>query len=107
MDQKLILLTIAGMALVTYLPRMLPALALSSRRLNPWLERWLSHVPAAVLSALLIPSLLAPEGRIQASWDNLFLWAALPCFLLALKTRSFFGVVALGLGLVAGVRFLS
>ena len=107
MDPKLILLTIAGMALVTYLPRMLPALALSSRRLSPWAERWLSHVPAAVLSALLVPSLLAPEGHVQASWDNLFLWAALPCFVLALKTKSFFGVVALGLGLVAGVRFLS
>lgn len=106
MDPKLILTTIAGMALVTYLPRVLPALALSSRRLNPWVERWLSHVPAAVLAALLVPSLLAPEGHVQASWDNLFLWAALPCFLLALKTKSFFGVVALGLGLVAGVRFL-
>lgn len=105
MDPKLILLTIAGMALVTYLPRVIPALALSSRRLSPWVERWLSHVPAAVLSALLIPSLLAPEGHIQASADNLFLWAALPCFLVALKTRSFFGVVALGLALVAGVRF--
>ncbi|MCM0754976.1 AzlD domain-containing protein [Desulfovibrio aminophilus] len=104
MEQKVIALIITGMALVTYLPRMIPAMALSSRRLNPLAERWLSHVPAAILAALLAPSLLAPEGRIQASADNLFLWIAVPCFILAIRTKSFFGVVALGMGLLAAAR---
>ncbi|HEY3315216.1 MAG TPA: AzlD domain-containing protein, partial [Bacillota bacterium] len=43
----------AGMALVTYLPRMLPLVVLSRFKLPPAVLRWLSFVPVAVLSALL------------------------------------------------------
>lgn len=106
MDFQTLLLTVLGMALVTYLPRLAPAWVLSSRRLHPLVERWLSLVPPAVLAALLVPSLLAPEGHIDFSAGNLFLWAAVPTFLLAWKTKSFFGAVALGMGLVAAGRLV-
>lgn len=105
MDQGLIFAIILGMMAVTYLPRMLPALFLSSRTLSPVIVRFLSYVPAAVLAAMLFPSLFVREGRLDVSPDNLFLWAAVPAFLLALKTKSLFGAVALGMGLVAAGRY--
>ncbi len=105
MDQRLIFFVIVGMMAVTYLPRLLPALFLSSRSLSPVIVRFLGYVPAAVLSAMLFPSLLLREGRPDLSLDNLFLWAAIPCFLLAIRTRSMFGAVALGMGLVAAGRY--
>ena len=105
MDQKLVFLVILGMAAVTYGPRLAPAWLLSRRELNPLLARWLSYVPVAVLGALTAQSVLAPAGSLDLSAGNLFLWASLPCFLLALRTRSFFGVVALGMGIVAAARF--
>ncbi len=105
MDQKLILFTLFGMMAVTYLPRMLPALALSSRDLPPIVVKWLSYVPTAVLSALLAPSLLAPEGKIDLSFDNLYFWVAVPTFAVAMYTRNFFGTVAVGMGLVAAARY--
>jgi branched-subunit amino acid transport protein len=105
MDQKIILLTIVGMMVVTYVPRFLPALALSSRNLPPVLTRWLSYVPSAVLSALLFPSLLIHEGAIDFSFSNLFLWAAVPSFAVMFLTRSFFGTVATGMVVVAAVRY--
>lgn len=52
MDQDLIFMTIVGMALVTYLPRALPILFMSSRTLPRLLEVWLSYIPPAVLAAL-------------------------------------------------------
>lgn len=106
MDQKLIFLTILGMAVVTYLPRLLPSWLLSSRRLGPAVEQWLGFVPAAVMAALLAPGLLMTEGSLDVSAGNVFLLAAAPTFLTAMKTRSFFGTVAVGMGLVALLRLV-
>ncbi len=107
MDQQEILIIIAGMAAVTYLPRLFPALLLAQRSLHPALARWLGYIPCAVLAAMLLPSLLVQEGRISFAWDNIFLWAALPTFLVAWKTKSLFGSVAVGMGCVALVRLVS
>jgi len=101
MDQKLIFVTIVGMALATYIPRAFPLIALASRNLPPVVVRWLGYVPTAVLSALLAPCLLLKDGSLSLGLDNLFLLAAVPTFLTAILTRSFFGSVAVGMGLVA------
>ena len=44
-----IALLIFLMAVVTFIPRVLPVLLLSRRSLPELLERWLSYVPVAVL----------------------------------------------------------
>lgn len=100
---------IAGMALVTYIPRLLPLWLLSSRPLPPLLVRWLGLIPPAVLAALLAPELLLtkqPDGlALSLGPDNVFLWAALPSALVAWRTGSFFGTVAVGMGSVALLRY--
>jgi branched-subunit amino acid transport protein len=121
MDQTVVLLTIAGMGVVTYLPRLLPLLALTRRAPNedrsgssmsPLVEAWLRHVPAAVLAAMLFPSLLVSEGRLHLaadrllSADNLYLWGAIPTLLVAWKTRSLIGAVLAGVAVVALGRLL-
>jgi len=117
-DQHTITLTIIGMAVVTYLPRLLPALILTRRgsrpagseqsrtgrpagALPPLVEAWLRYVPAAVLAAMLLPSLLVAEGQAHLAWDNLYLWAALPTLGVAWKTRSLFAAVLTGMAVVA------
>lgn len=97
-------LMVAGMALVTYLPRLLPALVLQRRRVPPFIAAWLRYVPVAVLAALLLPSLLVAEGKFNLAWDNLYLWAALPAGLVALRTRSMFATVLAGMAVVALAR---
>lgn len=104
MDEKIVLLTIVGMTLVTYIPRAAPMLALASRTLPAPMVRWLSYVPTAVLSAMLFPSLLLKDASFDFSPSNYFLWAAIPAFILAFRTKSFFGTVALGMALVAAGR---
>lgn len=93
------------MGVVTYLPRILPMMLLSGRSLAPWLIRWLSFVPATVLSALLLPGLVCPDGKLALNLDNIFLLAAFPTFFIAWRFGSFFGTVATGMGGVALVRY--
>ena len=94
------------MALVTYLPRFLPLFLLSRRKLPPLFERWLSYVPVAVLSALLGPVLFLPEGKLALQPTlNPFFWAAIPSFLIAIRTRNMFLTVLVGMGSVAALRY--
>ena len=105
MDQKTIFLTVLGMTVVTYLPRLAPAWFLSSRQLPSLVTRWLRLVPVAVLSALSLPALIVQGGQINTRLDNLYLLAAIPVALVAWKTRSLFGAVLTGMVLVAAARY--
>jgi branched-subunit amino acid transport protein len=128
MDRTVVFLTIVGMGVVTYLPRLLPLLILTRRHrapdggsasaLSPPIETWLGYVPAAVLAAMLFPSLFIAEGRARLSADNflsadcilsaesLYLWAAIPTAWIAWKTRSLIGAVVAGVAFVALGRML-
>lgn len=106
MDQTLIFWTIVGMAIVTYLPRLLPTLFLSGRTLRPVIASWLRLVPPAVLAAMLVPSLLVRDNSVDLGLENLFFWAALIAFPVAWKWNSLFATVVVGMGLVALGRYL-
>ncbi len=105
-DQGWVFVTIVGMLAVTYLPRVLPLWLFSSRALPPLAVAWLRYVPVAVLSAMLLPSLVLDEGRFALGGHNLYFWAAIPTFFVAWKTRSLFASVLVGMGVVAGARAL-
>lgn len=105
MEQKVVFLIIAGMCLVTYIPRAAPLLLLTSRSMPEPVIRWLSFVPTAVLSAMLLPSIFTPGGELALRADNLFIWAGVSAFVLAVTTRSFFGTIAMGMSVVAAARY--
>lgn len=106
MDQQKIFIAILGMAVVTYLPRFLPLWVLSTRQLPQIYVDWLRFVPAAVMASMLLPSLMLTDGRLNIHTNNLFLLAALPTFLFALKTRHFFGTIVVGMISVGIGRFI-
>ena len=106
MDQSLIFLTILGMLVVTYLPRLLPVWLLASRRLPRVVVLWLRYVPAAVLAAMLFPALLVQDGLLNLHPDNLSLMAFFPTLLVAWKTRSLFGAVITGMAFIALARLI-
>lgn len=106
MDQTLIFWIIVGMAVVSYLPRFLPLALLSGRQLHPLIAAWLKLIPSAVLSAILVPSLLLKDGVFTLEADNLFLWTAVICFPLAWRFKSLSLPVILGMALIALARAL-
>jgi branched-subunit amino acid transport protein len=105
MDGQNIFLMILGMMVVTYLPRLLPVWFLSSRSIPPVLAAWLRYVPVSVMAAMVTPSLVVKEQQIDIGRDNLFLWAAFPTLLVALRTKSLFGSVVVGMVVVALARY--
>ena len=91
------ILLIAGMGLVTYIPRWLPLFFLSQRKLPQWLVEWLDLIPVAILSALIFPDLLVAgsPGHLEILQPKAMV--AIPTFLFALKTRSLGGTVLVGM----------
>lgn len=99
-------LMLCGMLAATYISRAAPLQLLSQRELNPFITRWLTFVPPAVLAALLAPSLTMQAGALHVAADNPYLLAAVPATLVAWCTGSFFGAIAAGMAAVAGARLL-
>lgn len=91
------LVLLGSMALVTYLPRWLPVSLLSTRTLPGWLVEWLDLLPAALLGALVAPSLFTAGEPRQLAFSTCQLWAALPTFAFAWRTRSLGGTVVFGM----------
>ncbi|WP_031516071.1 AzlD domain-containing protein [Desulfofalx alkaliphila] len=63
---KLIFLVIA-MAIVTYLPRMLPMVLLSNIQLPPYLHTFFEFIPFAALGALIFPGILSSTGSTDSA----------------------------------------
>ncbi len=90
-------LIIAGMALVTYVPRLVPLITRSRRAPSRRQMRILRLVPVTAIGALLIPgSLTSVDGRIDLS-----LIGIAAAVILALTARHPFLVVAGSVGAVA------
>ncbi|MCP4541783.1 MAG: AzlD domain-containing protein [Chloroflexi bacterium] len=105
MDQKTIFLTILGMMLVTFIPRLVPVWVLSSKSLPQPVVTWLRYVPVAVLAAMLFPAIVVQDNQVDVGLSNLFLLAAFPTLLVAWKTKSLFGSVIVGALVVAVARY--
>lgn len=90
---------VLGMGLVTFLPRLLPVYFLAGRTLPGWFIEWLDLIPAAVLSALLLPALITTGTPKIITLYSLEMIVAVPIFLVAVKTKSLGGTVITGMGL--------
>lgn len=86
-----------GMGIVTYVPRWLPLVLLSNRRLPEWFEQWLDLIPAAILSSLILPILVTTGDPRHLDLLRPELFVAVPTLLFAVKTRSLAGTVVVGM----------
>ncbi|MBW8349685.1 AzlD domain-containing protein [Bacillus sp. IITD106] len=65
MSSSIIVLTIIGMGLVTYIPRMVPFIMFQGKELPPFIQGVLKNVPYATLGALIFPAVFfIQEGNI-------------------------------------------
>jgi branched-subunit amino acid transport protein len=101
------LLIIGGMALVTMLVR-IPVLTFFGKLHLPGLVlKALHYVPASVLTAIIVPSVLMPDGGpLQIGLDNAYLVASLVAILVALRTRNLLLTILLGMLALWGWRAL-
>ncbi len=99
----MIWVTIAGMALVTMLPRLIPMALGRDIVLPRWIRRWLSFFPYAALGALIFPGILtAIEGK---PWIGVAAGAG--AGLVALKVRNAIIPVLVAIGIALAMDALT
>ena len=91
------LYVLLGMGIVTYIPRWLPLVFLSRRELPEWFEQWLDLIPAAILSALILPILITAGDPRHLDLMRPEFLVAVPTLIFAVKTRSLAGTVIFGM----------
>lgn len=92
-----IILIIIGMAVVTFLTRFGCLLVFRQTGMPAFLTGWLRHVPTAILTALILPSLLLPKGYLDLSLQNHYLLAGILASLVAYKSRNILATVGVGI----------
>lgn len=97
MSETSIWLMITGVSLVSLLPRILPVALFSRYEFPELLKQWLSYIAPAVLGGLAALSVLAPEGTVDISIHNRYIWAFIPTLLVAVKTKSLFYSLLVGI----------
>ena len=102
-----ILLIIAGMAGVTYLTRVSFLVLVGSVQLPRFLSRGLKFIPVAILTAFVVPDLLAPEGSIDLTWANHYLPAGVISALVAARWKNVFLAMGSGMLVMAALNMLA
>lgn len=101
MSENSIMLMIIGVSIVSLAPRILPVAILSRFEFPESVKNWLSYVAPAVLGALTALSTIAPHSRIDLSINNIYIWAFIPTLAIAIKTRSLFYTLVVGIAVMA------
>ena len=91
-----LLWTLLGMVVVTYGIRLSFLVFGHGLAFPSWLERALRYVPAAVLTALITPMALAPQGVVDVSLHNAYLPGTIVATLVALISRHTLGAILSG-----------
>lgn len=95
MNDLRLLLCIFLMALVSYLPRMLPLAIFRKKIQNPYVQSFLSYMPYAVLGAMTFPAILFSTDSIWSALAGLVV-----ALILAYKEK---GLMPVALGATAAV----
>jgi branched-subunit amino acid transport protein len=90
-------LTFLGMGIITYAIRLVPILLLERFELSPLIRQALRFVPVAVLTAIITPELLMPQGSLEFSLMNERLLAGLLAAVVAWRTNSVLWTIAVGM----------
>jgi len=91
-----LLLAIGGMVLVTFGIRLSFLVFGHGLSFPQWLERALRYVPASVLTALIVPMALAPQGLLDVSTSNAYLPGSLAAAVVAFFSRHTLAAIISG-----------
>lgn len=99
-------LTVIGAAAVTLAIRASFIVLPPQTRLPAWLMECLKYVGAAVLPALIAPEVLLRDAPPGETFNVLRIIAALAAMLFALRTRSVFGTMLVGMAVLWLLKWL-
>lgn len=100
------LLLITGMFIVTFGVRYVLWGSAGRFRFPPWLSDALGFVPAAVLTAIIVPAVLMPQGELWLSSANPYMLAAMASLLMSLWKNNLLLTIVFGMAVFMLLRFL-
>lgn len=96
---------ILGMAAITFMTKAAILLLGDRIAFPPWLKQALGFVPVTVLTAIIVPMVLAPHGGIELSLRNPQLVAASVAIAVCAWTRHQLLTIIVGLAVFFGWQF--
>ncbi|WP_114972835.1 AzlD domain-containing protein [Rhodoferax ferrireducens] len=98
--------TIIGMAVITFVIKALVFILGDRVVFSPTLKQALGFVPVTVLTAIIVPMVLAPHGQgLELSWRNPQLVAALVAVAVCAVTRHRLLTIMVGMTVFFGWQF--
>jgi branched-subunit amino acid transport protein len=98
--------TILGMAVITALIKAVIFILGERVAFSPLAKQALGFVPVTVLTAIIVPMVLAPHGGgLELSWRNPQLVAAIVAVLICATTRHQLLTIVAGLGMFFGWQY--
>jgi branched-subunit amino acid transport protein len=98
---------ILGMALINLAIRWPVYLFANHFRVPPLIERALAFVPVAVLTAIIVPTVLYPDDKtLDISWHNPSLLAAIIAAVVGRVTKNLFATIGIGMAAYLLLRWL-
>jgi branched-subunit amino acid transport protein len=99
-------ITILGMAVITVLIKAVIFILGERVAFSPLAKQALGFVPVTVLTAIIVPMVLAPHGGgLELSWRNPQLVAAIVAVLVCASTRHQLLTIVAGLGMFFGWQY--
>lgn len=96
---------ILGMTAITFLMRY-SLFALPNLRFAPVVRQGLHYVPTAVLTAIVVPGMLIPDGEHwQLSLDNAYLLAGVAAIAIAAISRNLLATIGCGMAVFFVLRW--
>jgi branched-subunit amino acid transport protein len=94
---------VAGMAGVTFLIRYVMHPASGRMAFPKLLERTLTYVPPAVLTAIILPAIIFPSGQApMVSYENPYLIGGIGAFIVGWWTKNLLTTIVAGMGIFLG-----
>ena len=101
------LAVVAAMAAITFAVRYSFFALPPSATFPPWVGRVLAYVPVAVLTAIVVPMVVIPDGtHWQLTWRNAWLVGALASGAIAWRTGRLLLAIFVGFAVFAAWRWL-
>ena len=85
-NMDLFLMTL-GLFVVAYVPRVLPLLYFTKRKVPTWFSEWMKYVPVALFAALSFKDVFITHGEFDLFW-NIKIVAMILVVFVTYKTRS-------------------
>jgi branched-subunit amino acid transport protein len=102
--QAEIVAIILSMACATFLTRFLLMALLGNARISKGMADVMRFVPIAVLTSLIVPSLLAPKGYVDFSFTNEYLVAGIVATIVTHRTKVLILTIVVGIATILAMR---